>query len=289
MKNRFPFVVALVIGILAIFSIYSYVKKVDRAAQAKLKGQAVVAARTSIEAGAELTLEMVAAKEVPDQFIPAQAIKGSAEVKQIIGRKTRVAIKSGQLILWSDLASEARGGLSSAIPAGEGAFSVSISKGVKGNLIQPGDHIDVIGLFALPKPNQSVPGMAATWRQGSDMVDVVLLQNVTVLAVGDTFGGVPRGNNVQSGGELTLSLTLQEAQLLMFAGAHGELGAVLRREGAVEVKPRSDLPKISFEAIDKIVGDLDERRAMRLVEVQKGSRVETVPVMNATEGQGGGK
>ncbi len=286
MKNRAPIFFAVIIGILAIFSVYSYVKKMEKATQDKLKGVPVVAARVAIAAGKELTQEMFMPKEVPEQFIPAQAIKGSAELKQIIGRKMRVAIKPGQIVLWSDLVSEAKSGLSSAIPAGEGAFTVSISKGIKSALIQPNDHIDVIGSFAVPKPTASNPGTTASWRQGSDMVNVVLLQNVTVLALGDSFGPAVRTAGSSGGSDVTLSLTLQEAQLLMFASAHGELGAVLRRDGALDVKARAELPKVTFEAIDAIVGDLDGKRALRMIEVQKGSKTESVPVMNSDKPQG---
>ena len=278
MKNRTPIVIAIIIGVLAIFSVHSYVKRVEQTSKDKLKGTPVVAAKVKISAGVELTMEMFAPKEVPEQFIPAQAIKGSAELKQILGRKLRVPVKAGQIVLWSDLVSEDKTGLSSAIPAGEGAFTVTISKGIKSGLIQPNDHIDVIGSFAMPKPAQTIPNSSATWRQGSDMVNVVLLQNVTVLALGDSFGAARAAGG--SGGDVTLSLTLQESQLLMFASAHGELGAVLRRDGALDVKSRAELPRITFEAIDTIVGDLDGKRAMRIIEVQKGSKTVPVPVLN---------
>ena len=115
------------------------------------------------------------------------------------------------------------------------------------------------------------------------MVNVVLLQNVTVLAVGSVLGGTAQSNS-GDGGDLTLSLTLPEAQLVMFAAAHGELGAVLRKEGAVDIKRREDLPRVTFESIEKIIGDLDGKRNFRAVEVQKGSSVETLPVTKSPAG-----
>jgi Flp pilus assembly protein CpaB len=207
----------------------------------------------------------------------------------ILGSKARVAIRKGQIMLWSDLASEAGGGLSSTIPAGEGAFTVSISKGIKPGLIQPSDHIDIIGSFAVPKPTQPLPNSTATWRQASDVVNVVLLQNVTVLAVGGVFGSATKSQGGESGGDLTLSLKLPEAQLLMFAGQNGELGAILRREGATDILPRAELPRVTFEKIEEIIGDLDGKRNFRNVEVQKGSRSVTVPVKNNSTSQQGGQ
>jgi Flp pilus assembly protein CpaB len=277
MKNKFPLIIAIIIGIAALFAIRQYVKNMQDQANAQLKGQPVVAANQDIAAGAVITDRMLYWKEVPTQFIPAQAIQGQDQVKLVIGSKTSVAIKAGQVILWSDLVTETRGGLSSIIPAGQGAFTVNISVGVKSDLIQPSDHIDIIGTFSIPKPTQPLAGPVASWRQASDLVNVVLLQNVTVLAVGENYNGATGVNG--TGGDLTLALTLPEAQELMFATQNGQLGAVLRRGGATDVMARDDLPRITFESIDKIIGDLDQQRNTRNIEVQKGGSVnESVPV-----------
>jgi len=278
MKNKFPLIVAALVGVVAFFAIQSYVNKMERATQAQLRGDPVVAASRDIAAGTELTMPMIMAKPVPRKFIPSQAVEGVAQVKQIIGRKTAVPIKAGQIVLWSDLAGENRGGLASVIPTGEGAYTVSIGKGVKPALLQPSDHVDIIGSFTVPKPGFSMPASTtANFRQGPDMVNIVLLQNVTVLAVGDQFSGASRAQG-PTGGDLTLSLTLPEAQLLMFASEHGELGAILRRAGDAEVKPRAELPRLTFDAIDKLIGDLDGRRTVRMVEVQQGLKSVAVPV-----------
>jgi pilus assembly protein CpaB len=280
MKNRLPLIVAIIVGAVALVAIRSYVNKMEQNTQAQLRGDPVVAASHDIPAGAEITLQMLVAKQVPRKYIPSQAIEGQAQVKQILGRKTAVPIKGGQIILWSDLASEGRAGLASIIPSGEGAYTVNIGKGIKPALLQPSDHVDIIGSFSVPKPNMAVPSSTVNFRQGPDMVNVVLLQNVTVLAVGDLFTGAMR-NQSSGGGDVTLSLTLPEAQLLMFAAEHGELGVVLRREGDSEVKPRAELPRLTFDAIDKIIGDLDGRRGLRLVEVQQGLKSTSVPVLNS--------
>jgi Flp pilus assembly protein CpaB len=281
MKNKFPLLIAVIIGVAALFAIRQYVNNMEQQAASKLRGDPVVAAATDIPAGTELNLQMLTPKEVPRQFIPVQAIQGSDQLKQILGSKTRVAIRAGSIILWSDLASEAAGGLSSIIPTGKGAFSISISKGVKGGLIQPSDHIDIIGSFAAPKPTQPLPSTVSTWRQTSSVVNIVLLQNVTVLAVGDTIGGAPKAQGgSSSGGDLTLALTLPEAQLLMFAGQNGDLGAILRREGATDTVPRAELPRVTFEKVEEIIGDLDGNGNYRSIEVRNGSKSESVPVSN---------
>ncbi|OGV45609.1 MAG: Flp pilus assembly protein CpaB [Lentisphaerae bacterium GWF2_57_35] len=254
-------------AIVAILAIRSYVKRVEAEARAKLEGRPVVAAKTDIKAGTEIEVDLVAPKEVPPAFIPPQAIQGSMELKQIVGRKTRVPLRAGQIILWSDLESERHGGLSTLIPEGEGAFTVNIGQGISSSLIQPNDHIDIIASFAIPKGSAPAGGSTASWRQASDMVNVVLLQNVTVLAIGNTMGGPVQSPEEKGGsGPMTLSVTLPEAQLLMFAVQHGELGAMLRKEGAVKTLPREQLPRVTFEAIEKIIGDLDQSRDKRLTQ-----------------------
>jgi len=45
--------------------------------------------------------------------------------------------------------------------------------------------------------------------------------------------------------------------------------------------PRSELPRITFEAIEKIVGDLDGKRNFHTVEIQRGTAgSESIPVKN---------
>ena len=261
MKNRLAFISALLLGVLAILAIRSYVKRVEDEAAARLQGTPVVAARVNLPEGTEITMESVMRRDVPPQFIPPQAIQGSIELQQIIGRTVRVPVRAGQIILWSDLTAERRGGLSTLIPENEGAYSLSISRGIQPSLLQPNDRIDIIASFAAPRPRDAA-GATTTWRETSDVVNVVLLQNVTVLAVGQQFGGGPTQPG-GGGGALTLSVTLPEAQLLMFASQHGELGAVLRQEGSLTVTPREELPRVTFEEIETIIGDLDQRRDQR--------------------------
>ena len=281
MKNKFPLIIAFVVGIAALLAIRNYVNTAEEKVQSQLKGEQVVSAAVNIPAGSAITIQMLAPKEVPSQFIPSQAIQGKEQVQQIIGTKTRVAVKAGQLLLWSDLVSEEHGGLSSIIPEGQGAFTVSISKGAQAGLIQPSDHIDIIASFASPKPAPAMANPQATWRQASDLVNVVLLQNVTVLAVGNAFNGATASQIEKGGGQLTLALTLAESQLLMFAGQTGELGAVLRREGSPDTVSRASLPRVTFEAVEKIIGDLDGKRNFHTVEIQKGTGSSvSVPVNN---------
>jgi Flp pilus assembly protein CpaB len=281
MKSKLPLIMAAIIGILALLAVRSYVNKMQEQTQAQLKGDLVVCARRDIPKDAEITMDMLVQKSVPRQFISSQAVKVGDDVKVLLGSKARYPIPANQIISWTDVEMEPTRGLSAIIPEGQRAFTIPVAKGLRSSMLQPGDHIDILGSFASPKPNQPMPSGVATWRQSSDMVNVVLLQNVTVLALGDVLGpsGTTR-SEAGGGADLTLSLSLQEAQMLMFAGEHGELGAVLRRWESIDTLKRADLPRITFEAVEKIIGDLDDERQYRTVEIQRGSKTTPVPVTN---------
>jgi pilus assembly protein CpaB len=279
MKSKLPLMMAVIIGVLALLAVRSYVSKIQERTNAQLKGDLLVAANRDIPRGAEFTLDMLRLKQVPRQSTPNMALKGAEEAKQLVGRKAAFNIQKESIISWSDVEPDKPESLSSSIPEGLRGFTISISKGLKPTMLQPGDHIDILGSFASPKPNQPMPATASTWRQSSDMVNIVLLQNVTVLAVGDSLATPAGGKFDTAGGtDLTLALTLQEAQMLMFASEHGELGAVLRHWESTDTKPRNELPRITFEKVEEMIGDLDSNRTYRIVEIQRGAAVTPVPV-----------
>jgi Flp pilus assembly protein CpaB len=278
MKNSFPIIVAIIIAVVSLLAVNSYVKKVNQETAQKLSGQKLVAARVDLPAGAVLQPDMLSPKEVPEQFIPQQAIVGQQEAQMILGRKLKYPVSSGSIVLWSDLELPSRG-FSTLIPEGERAYTVNFSAGISPGFINPNDHIDIIASFPLPEETTDSPETIPTWRQASDIVNVVLLQNVTILAVGESF------NRSQSqslgsgpGGSLTLSLSLQESQLVMFAAQHGDLGAVLRRADNIATVTDKELKKVSFREVETIIGDLAEKRKARIIEIQSGQKLQKITI-----------
>ena len=278
MKNRAPIIVAVVFLIIGILAIRSYVQSIRDEYEDQLKGKKVVAASVDIDAGAELKQTMVMPKEVPPQFIPAPAVKGPNELRQVMGRTLQYKIKKGEIILWTDFATESRGGLAGLIPTKERGFTIDVSMGVQGELLKSNDHIDIIASFALPDTVDVAGVTSAAWRQHSDMVNIVLLQNVTIIAVGDDLQSLTTPGSAGGGGSVTVAVTLQEAQMLMFASQHGELGVALRNEEDIDTVVRASLPRITFKKMEELVGDLDDLRKRRIIEVQKGRTTESIAV-----------
>ena len=278
MKNKAPVIIAVVVGIIAVLAIRSYMKEIQQAPE--VPQATVVVAKRDIQQGTEITRDLVKPASMPKEFVTTQHIKGPNAVMEIEGRKALVQIKAGQFLLWSHLMSpETLGGFQSAIPAGERAFTIKLSTGVKPELIGPSDHVDILASFALPEKKKSAEQGDTSWRARSDMVNIVLLQHVTVLAVGTSY--MRGGEGGKTGNDLTVAVTLPEAQLLMFAAQHGELAAVLRKHDDIQIIDRNALPRITFQELEKLVGDLDAQREDRIVQILKaGGKIEEVSVDN---------
>jgi pilus assembly protein CpaB len=286
MKNRIPLIVAVVLGIVVVFAIRRYVTGIQERADSQLQGRPVVAAAVDIVPGTVITEQMLKEISIPPRYIPRQALTSLEEKRQVVGRTVRVAVPANTPLLWSDLEVEKRGGLSSLIPEGERAFTVDISAGVDSKLLQLNDRVDILGIFQQPpEVGMAVGAAGAAGYAGIDeTVCVVLLQNVNILALGETIGEI-YAQDIEGlgGGAVSFSVTLQEAQLLMYAAEHGDLAMALRREGEIEVFDRADLPRITMAELEEVTRRLDDQRQSRTIEVMRGREVQTIEVE-----QGGG-
>ncbi len=93
----------------------------------------------------------------------------------------------------------------------------------KGGLLQPNDHVDILGTFMKPEKKE--------W------VTITLLQNVTVLAVGARLGSKERGSSESTSGRgyqtVTVLVTPEEAELLTFSVDKGKIALSLRNENDI--------------------------------------------------------
>jgi len=180
---------------------------------------------------------------VPEAYVNKASIRVGEE-NVIIGRPVANKIGSGDDILWSDLElqkSAATRRLSAAVQKGQRALTIPVDvSGSLAGMLRPSDRIDILGTFAR--------------AQGADYATVTLLQNVTVIATGDVRG---EGEATEGGGmggqrsftNITVSVDLEEAELLVFALQRGPVSIVLRAQEDIETV--DDLP-------DKNFGDIFE-------------------------------
>jgi pilus assembly protein CpaB len=210
----------------------------------------VLMALKPIERGTVLTDDMLATRSVPIAYVEDRAIK-AAERAKIVGLQTINPIQPQQTLMWMDLAitTEERD-LSSLVQPGKRAFTVRATTGedTRGNaLIRPGDYVDVIVTM---RTEEDVGQQSA----------VVLLQRILVLAVGyDTqnkASSLAAGKARESMGyrdekALTLSLNLQESQLLALALEKGRLSVAVRN--VKDQRVVNNIPDMKGQALSDTV------------------------------------
>lgn len=215
--NRRALVISLVVGILGLCLLLLYQHRFELEASGGEKVKLLVMAKR-IERGKPITDDALATREVPLAYVDERSIRETDKAR-VLGLHVGTTIREQQLLMWTDLAtgSDERKDLSSLVLPGYRAASIRVGAN-DGSLalVRPGDYVDVIGVLG-----------AQTSEQRSA---VVLLQRVLVLASGSETSpdAVDSRNQRFSELTLTLSVTLQEAQLLNLASEKGRLSVAVR-------------------------------------------------------------
>ncbi len=261
--NRRALVIAIIISLVGATLLAIYLRRFEEEASGGEPVKLLVAVKP-IEAGAQITDEMLATRAVPRAYVEDRAVLETERAK-VIGLRVGHTVQAQQTLMWTDLAIAMEKGrqLSSLIQPGMRAVTVR----TKGNedksfaLIRPGDRIDVIA---------TMPGD----KQPDQRSSIVLLQNVLVLAVGSDTGGDPTdksGTQQQMDMVLSLSLTVPEAQLLALATEKGTITVALRNPDDVRVtEGMSDLNSSALSD-SKRRGEVQSVRRAGPVKIESGS------------------
>ncbi|HMI83531.1 MAG TPA: Flp pilus assembly protein CpaB [Polyangiaceae bacterium] len=222
--ERRPLLVALVVTCLgaSLFLLAVHRFEVDRSGGPTVR---LLVAKRSLELGHAITSDDVAVREVPRAYAEGRAIR-AADLSKILHLRLGGSIETQEALLWTDLeiASPARRDLSSLVMPGHRAVYVRAMREDQGSaLIRPGDYVDVIATFS--EENGPSAGKTA----------IVLLQKALVLANGTYTSAAAmtadRDDKTRSPSReqgLTLSLSLQEAQLIALAADKGQFSVALR-------------------------------------------------------------
>ena len=245
MRNKL--IVASVLAGGAALAIYLYLDGVARAHSGGAPVPILVA-RESLAQGARLNQHNGAVKAYPSGYVHPEAIV-ERDVGEFLGRPVHNAIAAGQPILQTDFVQRSMAGdrpLSQVLPKGMRALTIPVDVSSSlGGLLRPGDRVDVMGTF------QRMGG-----GQG-ERTTVTLLQKVEVLATGARMDAQSDGTNRRGEanfGNITVAVTLEEAELLAFSMSRGQLHVALRQSddlGVVENPPEVDFTNI-FEPVKRI-------------------------------------
>lgn len=233
MKNILPLVVAFILGFFAVFGVQRYISNKEQEYRVKVQPKTVIVASKKISAGEKLTSDLLRERDFPAQMLPENVITKEM-LKDILRKPVNRDVFPGEPILWSFLGSQRRETtLSQVVKLDERAITISVDKtaGVDG-YIQPNDHVDIYIMTQVPtKKKQEVIGKDGTMTpleiEDKKEATFLLLQNVIVLATGDSFSKGTMGTQ-QNYSTITLAVTPKEAGLLKFATEAGQLSLTLR-------------------------------------------------------------
>lgn len=234
--NKKALLISLVVGVIGVLLLLLYLSRFEQEASGGERVRLLMAVK-ALEPGEVISEESVTTREVPLAYVEDRAVKAVEKVK-VVGLRIGTRVEANQTLMWTDLAiaADERRDLSSLVQPGARAVSVKAESGDKSfAMIQPGDYVDVIA---------NMPG------EGAKRNAVVLLQKVLALAVGLETAPEKITDTKEERREmvLTLSVSLQEAQMLALAEERGKLLVALRNpDDQALIDQIPDMPSSALE------------------------------------------
>ena len=235
MKNRaiIPLVVGLAVGLVAVKLSIDLVQRA-RAAGGSDDMLSIVVAQQTIPMGIEIKPAMLSVTKTSKGLAPQG---GFVDPKKLAGRVVRSGVPKGMPIIEEMLAAPGTpAGMASLVPAGYRAVAVKVEEDTSvAGFLKPGCHVDVAAVMCV----KSNTGGA------SETISKILLQDVTIAAVGQSLTG-----DTESSATLSRSVILlvkpEELALLHLAASQGKLRLAMRHyddigDKAARVARESDL------------------------------------------------
>lgn len=210
MKNKLPLIIAVLLGLAAVFAVN---RSLGKKTESREDVIAVVSAARQIKDGEILTESALSPKVVQLSAQPAKSIPWKQR-NSIENQKAKRAIVQGDYIQWSDL--DVQRGIGEVVGEGEWAVSVNFPESVVSNSLRPGDEIAIIATFTAKVAKPAVlPGEKNVVENKKSTL--VLLPCVRIIGIG------------RSGSEVVLALPPAQAQTLIAAQREADLYPALRK------------------------------------------------------------
>jgi pilus assembly protein CpaB len=251
-QRKFPLIIAIACGILAVVMLNIYLKQKEDNVWLKMKevikqqqsagggGQApvekmsvVLVAKRNIMPQTLIVAEDIMIKQVPEGAIQPGAV---SSIDKVIGKIVLSPVLEKEQVLSSKLVEAGKIGKSLAeiTPKGRRAMTINIDRNSTINgFLRPGDFVDVLVALntkAEPEDQNSI----------KEQFTIPFLQGIEILAIGTDYltrSDLPGGDSKESAadritktinaGTVTLALTLQETLLVSYVQDHGSIKLVL--------------------------------------------------------------
>ncbi len=217
MKNRalIPLAIGLVVGLIAIKYSVDVVKRASAASKNEDMIKVVVAQQT-IPMGVEIKSGMLSVAKASRALSPQGSV---SDPVKLVGRVVRTQIPKGVPVIEEMLAAPGTpAGMSSLVPSGYRAVAVRVDEYTSvGGFLKPGCRVDVAAVM-----NVRTPGA------GSQTISRVILQDVTVGAVGQSLTGEDDTKAASVSRSVTLLVKPEEVPVLNLAATQGQIRLALR-------------------------------------------------------------
>jgi pilus assembly protein CpaB len=219
-KHWIVLAVALALGGLAAYAASNYLAErmaeIDARAAA-VDTVAVIVAKASLPAGASITADTVAVREIPRTWAHSGAITPD-QYSRAESLALAYPAAAGEPILWAQLEGRRAPTFSARLQPGQRAVTVPVDEiSSLSGMVEPGDRIDIV----------------VSARNETRAFTFTLLQNVPVLATGShadpdtrTAEGAARGYTT-----ITLDTSPEDAKRVIAAREVGRVTALLRAPG----------------------------------------------------------
>lgn len=295
MPKRPPLIIgSLALAFMAVFLVNRYLEQQRRILRVQAKEELarvqkmqdiVLVVTRDIPKGTVMEEGILETKSMPKEYIEPRAV---SYPERTLGMVTAVPMVKGEQVTLTKLVSAKQATASSlamATPIGKRAVSISVDNisSLMG-MIKPGDYVDVIGF--IPIPAQTAGG-----EQMTQTAVMPLFQNVLVLATGRNLGAASaesRRRGEEDSGDspslVTLALTPQEANLIVFVSEQGKIRLFLRSPADSRIEP---IQPASWETLFQYLFPqmpmqeaqlAKEKPKVREVEIYRGLKRETIPL-----------
>ncbi len=222
---------AIIFAVLAAFFAFMYLSDLETKYKKMAEPVKVIVATQRITQGSVIRQNMLAEKLVPKEYVQPKAFGGIGEFFSKEGVPVYISlntIEPDEQILSTKVSKTNQDtGIANIIPEGQKALVVNFDS-ESSSVITPGSRIDVLSIIGYTDNN----------KQFQESV-YIIAQNLLVLAVGNNYlGSAQKKDEERSSSQsanLTLSVSIEEAQIILLAAERGSLKYIIRPAGDVEI------------------------------------------------------
>lgn len=234
MSGRAKLLLSLMLGLLAVFLVFVYVRGLERQLYEEVDMQNVIVTREDVAAGTAIEERAIQRISVPRKYRQPQTFPA---IEEVAGRVAVVPIPAGSQVSGGMLADAGAEALSFEVPRGRRAVAITVTDetGV-GGLVRPGNFVDIVGTFEFGRPVGYEQGRI---RYADEKTEIrTMMQNVFVVAVNrelrreriqaETGAAPPQSQSQRTLRTVTVLVEPQRVQELILAQEIGDLTLSLR-------------------------------------------------------------